>query len=88
MSEEQKTAKTLSGRVVSNRMDKTIAVVVQRTVKHPLYEKLIMRSTKFLAHDENNECREGDQVIIEASRPMSKRKAWRLQKVIARAPEL
>ena len=65
MSETQKTAKTLTGRVSSNKMDKTIAVVIQRTVKHPLYGKYMKRSTKLLAHDENNECQEGDVVIIE-----------------------
>ena len=88
MSEAEKTAKTLTGRVVSNRMDKTIAVVIQRTVKHPLYEKFLKRSTKLLAHDENNECNEGDVVVIEASRPISKSKSWRLQKVVSRAQEV
>ncbi len=88
MSETQKTAKTLTGRVVSSKMDKTIAVVIQRTVKHPLYEKYMKRSTKLLAHDENNECQEGDVVIIEASRPVSKQKSWRLQKVVTKAQEI
>lgn len=88
MSETQKTAKTLTGRVVSNKMDKTISVTIQRTVKHPLYEKYLKRSTKLLAHDENNECQEGDLVIIEASRPVSKQKSWRLQKVVSRAQEV
>ena len=85
MSETQKTAKTLTGRVSSDKMDKTIAVVIQRTVKHPLYGKYMKRSTKLLAHDENNECKEGDVVIIEASRPISKQKSWRVQKVVTRA---
>jgi small subunit ribosomal protein S17 len=69
-------------------MEKTIAVLVQRTVKHPLYKKYIRRTTKFLAHDENNECKEGDVVTIEECRPISKRKAWRLQKIVNRGPEL
>ena len=88
MSDTQKTAKTLTGRVVSSKMDKTIAVVIARTVKHPLYEKYMKRSTRLLAHDENNECKEGDVVIIEASRPLSKQKSWRLQKVVTRAVEI
>ena len=88
MTETGKQPKTLTGRVVSNKMDKTVAVLIQRTVKHPLYEKYIKRSTKLLAHDEKNECKEGDMVVIESSRPISKRKAWRLQKVVTRAQEI
>ena len=88
MSETQKTAKTLTGFVVSNKMNKTIAVIIERTVKHPLYGKYIKRTTKLLAHDENNECNEGDLVMIEASRPISKSKSWRLQKIITRAQEV
>ena len=88
MSETQKTVKTLTGRVVSSKMDKTIAVMIQRTVKHSLYEKYMKRSTKLLAHDENNECQEGDVVIIEASRPISKQKSWRVQKVLIKAQEI
>lgn len=88
MSETEPKAKILTGRVVSNKMDKTIAVVIQRTVKHPVYEKFMKRSTKLLAHDENNECNEGDVVMIEASRPVSKKKSWRLQKVVSRAQEV
>jgi small subunit ribosomal protein S17 len=88
MTETGKQPKTLTGRVVSNKMNKTIAVLIQRTVKHPLYEKYIKRSTKLLAHDEKNECKEGDIVVIESSRPISKRKAWRLQKVVTRAQEI
>lgn len=78
----------MTGRVASNKMNKTISVVIQRTVKHPLYEKYLRRSTKVLAHDEKNECKEGDLVVIESSRPLSKRKAWRLQKVLSRAQEV
>ena len=85
MSEPEKTARTLQGTVISNKMDKSISVSVLRTVKHPLYGKYIRRSTKLLAHDENNECNEGDVVIIESSRPISKRKTWRLQKIVVRA---
>ena len=88
MSEEVKIPKTLTGRVVSNKMDKTISVLIQRTVKHPIYEKFMRRSTKVLAHDENNECSEGDVVVIESSRPVSKRKTWRLQKVVTKTQEV
>ena len=88
MSEVQKQAKMLTGRVVSNKMDKTVSVLIQRTVKHPLYGKYIKRSTKLFVHDENNECNEGDVVVIEASRPISKNKSWRLQKVIIKAQEI
>ena len=88
MSEVKKQAKTLTGRVMSNKMEKTISVLIQRTVKHPLYGKYIRKSTKLLAHDENNECKEGDIVVIESSRPISKNKSWRLQKVITRAQEV
>ncbi|MCZ6525970.1 MAG: 30S ribosomal protein S17 [Gammaproteobacteria bacterium] len=88
MSDNQMTAKTLTGRVVSNKMDKTISVRIQRTVKHALYEKFMRRSTKLLAHDENNECNEGDLVVIESSKPLSKRKSWRLHKIITKAQEV
>ncbi|MGB1799758.1 MAG: 30S ribosomal protein S17 [Gammaproteobacteria bacterium] len=82
---EEKQAKTVSGTVVSNKMDKTISVLVERKVKHPLYGKFMRRSTKLMAHDEANECNEGDVVVIEASRPLSKNKTWRLQKVVSKA---
>lgn len=85
MSAEETKTKTITGTVVSNKMDKTISVLVKRTVKHPLYGKFIRRSTKLMAHDEANECSEGDVVIIEASRPISKNKSWRLQSVISKA---
>lgn len=88
MTETSKQPKTLTGHVVSTKMDKTISVQIQRTVKHPLYEKYIRRSTRLLAHDENNECNEGDIVIIESSRPLSKRKSWRLQKIVTRTQEV
>jgi len=79
-----KNRRSLSGRVVSNKMDKTISVLVERRIQHPLYKKFIRRSTKLLAHDENNECNEGDTVVIEECRPLSKNKSWRLVKVVAR----
>jgi small subunit ribosomal protein S17 len=77
--------RTLTGRVVSNKMQKTIAVEIERLVKHPQYGKYIRRTTKLLAHDENSESREGDTVIITPCRPLSRRKSWRLVKVIERA---
>jgi len=88
MNDAAKTQRTLTGTVVSNKMDKTIAVLIERSVKHPLYEKYVRKSSKLLAHDEKNECKEGDVVIIESSRPLSKRKAWRLQKIVERAQEV
>ena len=77
--------KTLTGRVVSNKMQKTIAVEIERLVKHPEYGKYIRRTTKLLAHDENNESREGDLVSISPCRPLSRRKSWRLVAVLERA---
>jgi len=85
MSTEALKSKTVTGTVISSKMDKTISVRIQRTVKHPLYGKYIRRSTKIMAHDEVNECNEGDIVIIESSRPLSKNKSWRLQKVVSKA---
>lgn len=84
MNDAPSVARTVVGQVVSNRMDKTISVMVERRVEHPLYKKYVRRTTKLLAHDENNECNEGDTVAIEECRPLSKRKAWRLQRVIER----
>jgi len=80
----QSAARTLTGTVVSAPMNKTIAVVIERLVKHPEFGKYVRRSTKVLAHDENNDCREGDLVAISECRPISKRKAWRLVEVIKR----
>jgi small subunit ribosomal protein S17 len=77
--------RTLTGRVVSNKMDKTIAVEVERLVKHPRYGKFIRRTTKLLAHDEANESRMGDKVAIAECRPLSRRKSWRLVSVLERA---
>lgn len=78
MSTEAKTERTLTGRVVSDKMDKTVTVLIERKVKHPIYGKFINRSTKLHVHDENNECVEGDTVIITESRPYSKTKSWSL----------
>jgi small subunit ribosomal protein S17 len=75
----------LTGRVVSNKMDKTIAVSVERLVKHPTYGKYVRRTTKLLAHDADNECKEGDTVSIKPCRPMSRRKSWVLVRVVERA---
>jgi small subunit ribosomal protein S17 len=75
----------LTGKVVSNKMDKTIAVSVERLVKHPMYGKYVRRTTKLLAHDANNECKEGDTVSIKPCRPMSRRKSWTLVRVVERA---
>jgi small subunit ribosomal protein S17 len=81
----EKNETTLTGRVVSNKADKTITVVIERLVKHPTYGKYVRRRTKLLAHDETNQCHEGDLVTIGQCRPLSKRKAWTLLKVVERA---
>jgi small subunit ribosomal protein S17 len=81
-----KPERALTGRVVSSKMDKTVAVAVERLIKHPSYGKYVRRTTKLLAHDENNECREGDMVAIAPCRPLSRRKSWMLVRVIERAP--
>jgi small subunit ribosomal protein S17 len=85
MNDEAKTNRTLTGRVVSNAMDKTITVLVERRVKHPLYGKFIRRSTKIHAHDEANACSSGDWVTVQQCRPISKTKTWRLVEVIEKA---
>jgi len=84
MSDQATDNRTLQGRVVSDKMDKGITVMVERRVKHPLYGKFIRRSTKVHAHDENNECQIGDVVVVEQCRPMSKTKKWRFTKLIER----
>ena len=86
--EERNLRKERTGLVVSNKMDKSISVVVTRKVKHPVYGKYLTKTTKFMAHDENNECNEGDVVVIEASRPLSKNKSWKLQKVVSKTQEI
>ena len=82
---EAKGARTLTGRVVSHKMQKTIAVEIERLVRHPTYGKYIRRTTKLLAHDEAGASREGDLVIITPSRPLSRRKSWRLLEVVQKA---
>ena len=82
MSENAKNIRKVTGRVVSNKMDKTAAVLVERLVKHPVYGKYIKRSTKFLVHDENNLCQEGDLVAITSCRPISKNKSFKLVEMI------
>ena len=85
MSEESRRNRTVMGRVISNKMDKSITVLVERRVRHPLYGKIITRSTKLHAHDQDNACNEGDVVLIEQCRPISKLKSWRLVEVVNRA---
>ena len=97
MAEEQATqpdtdatlvARSVTGTVVSNRMDKTITVLVERKVQHPLYGKIIRRSSKLHAHDERNECNSGDKVTVIECRPLSKTKSYRLQSIDVRAREV
>ena len=88
MTEEKKLVRTLSGRVVSNKGDKTISVLVERFEKHPVYGKYIKRSTKIAAHDENNDCQIGDTVTISECRPLSKSKAYRLVEITERAVQV
>ena len=82
MSEMSEKIRTIAGRVVSNKMDKTAAVLVERLVKHPVYGKYVKRSTKLLVHDENNQCQEGDIVSITSCRPLSKNKTFKLVEVL------
>lgn len=77
-------AKTLTGVVVSDKMDKTVVVQVERLVKHPVYKKYVRRRNRFAAHDEQNECRVGDIVLIRQSRPLSRTKRWRVSKILER----
>ena len=77
----EKNNRQMSGLVISSKRDKTITVLIERKVKHPLYKKIIRRSTKLQAHDEGNECSEGDVVIIEESKPFSKTKRWKLAEI-------
>ena len=85
---DAKAARSVSGRVVSNKADKTITVSIERQLRHPIYGKYISRRTKVHAHDENNECRQGDLVLLEQCRPLSRTKSWRLTKILERAPEI
>ena len=82
---ELELSRSASGKVVSNKMDKTITVVVERRIKHPLYGKYIKRSKKIHAHDEENQCQEGDLVTIEETRPISKTKSWKLSTIDRKA---
>ena len=75
--------RTVTGTVLSNKMDKTITVLIERKVKHPLYGKFVRRSTKVHAHDEENVCQEGDNVVLQQCRPISKSKSWKLVKVVS-----
>ncbi len=85
MSEQASENRTMQGRVVSDKMDKGITVMVERRVKHPLYGKFVRKSSKVHAHDENNECKVGDVVVVEQCRPLSKTKNWRFVKLVERA---
>ncbi|CUS48550.1 MAG: SSU ribosomal protein S17 RpsQ [Idiomarinaceae bacterium HL-53] len=85
---EANTFRTLQGRVVSDKMDKSIVVAIERRVKHPIYGKYIKRTTKVHAHDESNTCRQGDLVTIRETRPVSKTKSWALVEVLERATEV
>jgi small subunit ribosomal protein S17 len=85
MSSEDRKQRSVVGRVVSNRMDKTVTVRLERMVKHPLYGKYVRRSSKVHAHDAENSCNEGDTVRIEQTRPISKTKAWQVIEVVERA---
>lgn len=82
---EQTTARTLTGKVVSDKMDQSITVLVERRVQHPIYRKFVKRSTKVHAHDANNECQIGDVVTVKESRPLSKTKTWTLVTIDERA---
>jgi len=88
MTETTKTVRTLSGKVVSDKMDQTIVVMVERRVKHPIYKKFMKRSTKVHAHDANNECQIGDTVTVKESRPLSKTKTWMLVSIDERAAKV
>ncbi len=84
-SERRRQRKIRTGVVVSNKMDKTVVVEVTRTVQHPVYKKFVRRRKRFMAHDEDNRCRIGDQVAIVETRPLSRNKHWRVRKVIKEA---
>ena len=85
MSEENKIHRTIVGRVVSDKMDKTVSVAIERRIKHPVYGKYIRRTTKVLAHDAANECKAGDRVTISECRPVSKNKSWSVVNIVERA---
>jgi len=85
MTETKNLRKTRVGVVASSKMDKSVSVVVERKIKHPIYGKFMKKSKKFIAHDEKNECNDGDTVRIEETRPLSKRKCWKITEIIERA---
>ena len=87
MSEEKKVQRTIVGRVVSDKMDQTVSVAIERMIKHPVYGKYIRRTTKVLAHDAANECKAGDRVAISECRPISKNKSWSVVNVVERAAD-
>ena len=87
MSEENKSQRTIVGRVVSDKMDKTVSVAIERRIKHPMYGKYIRRTTKVLAHDASNECKAGDRVAISEVKPISKNKSWAVVDVVERAAD-
>ena len=87
MSEEQKTQRKIVGRVVSDKMDKTVSVAIERLIKHPVYGKYIRRTTKVLAHDAANECKPGDRVAISECRPISKNKSWAVVDIVERGAD-
>ena len=87
MSEENKTQRTLVGRVVSDKMDKTVSVAIERMIKHPVYGKYIRRTSKVLAHDQDNACKSGDRVAIAECKPISKNKSWFVVNVVERAAD-
>jgi small subunit ribosomal protein S17 len=82
---EEKAKRTVMGRVVSDKMDKTVSVAIVRQIKHPTYGKYIRRTSKVMAHDENNECKIGDRVAISETRPVSKNKSWQVVNILERA---
>jgi len=82
---ERNNRKEIQGKVVSDKRDKTITIIVERKIKHPLYGKVMKKSKKFQAHDENNECKMGDIVKVMETRPLSKTKRWRLVEIVERA---
>ncbi len=88
MSAAEKSARTATGKVVSNKMDKTITVLIERRVKHPVYGKYITRSSKIHAHDEANSCGIGDTVVVAESRPISRSKTWKLVEVVESATQV
>ena len=87
MSEEKKVQRTVVGRVVSDKMDKTVSVAIERMIKHPVYGKYIRRTSKVLAHDQDNACKPGDRVAIAECKPISKNKSWAVVNVVERAAD-